>query len=119
MFCTRLMLTVIVVAAAIGAPVAAAHATSPSNRAEPRSGATIFITDTLAPGGSASNESYRFVSDTLAPGGGASSIVYSPAATSFDWADAGIGAAVAAGSALLLLLPGRLAIVRRRKAVAV
>jgi len=76
-----------------------------------------FITDTLAPGGGAPVQSYRFITDTLAPGGGTSEVV-SPAPSGFDWADAGVGAGVMAGIALLLLASGRL-LQQRRKLVAV
>jgi len=79
-----------------------------------------FITDTLAPGGGnhvAPAQGYRFITDTLAPGGGAASV--SPAIGSpFSWADAGIGAGMAAG-ALLALLGGVLVVSRRHVDVAV
>jgi hypothetical protein len=75
-----------------------------------------FITDTLAPGGSAPAQSYRFITDTLAPGGG-SGVVASPASNGFDWADAGIGAGGLAGVALLLFGTSRL-VQQRRKVVA-
>ncbi len=76
-----------------------------------------FTTDTLAPGGQAPVQSYRFITDTLAPGGGTSTVV-SPSSNGFDWGDAGIGAGVMAGIALLLLGSGRL-VQQRRKVVAV
>jgi hypothetical protein len=72
-----------------------------------------FITDTLAPGGTAPAQSYRFVTDTLAPGGGPS-VVSAPVSNGFDWADAGIGAGATAGIALLLLASGRVLQSRRR-----
>lgn len=79
-----------------------------------------FITDTLAPGGgnhAAPAQGYRLITDTLAPGGGAAGV--SPTVTSpFSWADAGIGAGMAAG-ALLALLGGVLVVSRRRVDVAV
>ena len=79
-----------------------------------------FITDTLAPGGGnhgAPAQGYRFITDTLAPGGGPASA--GPAITSpFSWADAGIGAGMAAG-ALLALLGGALLVNRRHVGVAV
>jgi hypothetical protein len=79
-----------------------------------------FITDTLAPGGgnhSAPTQGYRFITDTLAPGGGSASV--SPAISSpFSWADAGLGAGMAAG-ALLALLGGVLVVNRRNVSVAV
>jgi hypothetical protein len=73
-----------------------------------------FVTDTLAPGGTAPVESYRFITDTLAPGGGTS---VAPASSGFDWADAGIGAGVMAGIGALLLASVRL--LQRRHVVAV
>ena len=79
-----------------------------------------FITDTLAPGGgkpAAPAQGYRFTTDTLAPGGG-SATVSAPAASSFSWADAGIGAGMAAG-VLLALLGGLLVVNRRNVSVAV
>jgi hypothetical protein len=82
--------------------------------------AGAFITDTLAPGGGnhgAPAQGYRFITDTLAPGGGSASA--GPAITSpFSWADAGIGAGMAAG-ALLALLGGALLVNRRHVGVAV
>jgi hypothetical protein len=79
-----------------------------------------FITDTLAPGGgnhAAPAQGYRFVTDTLAPGGGPAGV--SPTVTSpFSWADAGIGAGMAAGT-LLALLGGVLVVTRRSVHVAV
>jgi hypothetical protein len=79
-----------------------------------------FITDTLAPGGgnhSAPAQSYRFITDTLAPGGGSASVT-TASASRFSWADAGIGAGMAAG-ALLALLGGVLVVNRRSISVAV
>jgi hypothetical protein len=75
-----------------------------------------FITDTLAPGGKAPVQGYRFITDTLAPGGGPSE-VSAPASNGFDWSDAGIGAGVMAGIALMLLGSARL--LHRRNVVAV
>jgi hypothetical protein len=77
-----------------------------------------FITDTLAPGGKAPVEGYRFITDTLAPGGGPS-VVSAPVSNGFDWGDAGIGAGVMAGLALLLLGSGRAVQQHRRRVVAV
>src|SRR5579859_5353356 len=76
-----------------------------------------FITDTLAPGGSGPVQGYRLITDTLAPGGGTN--VSAPAAGGFDWADAGIGAAIAAGLLLVLLGSGRALQQHRRRVVAV
>jgi hypothetical protein len=79
-----------------------------------------FITDTLAPGGGkhvAPTQGYRFITDTLAPGGGSASVSVSQAST-FSWADAGVGAGIAAG-ALLALLGGVLAVNRRSVSIAV
>jgi hypothetical protein len=57
------------------------------------------------------------ITDTLAPGGGSASV--SPAISSpFSWADAGLGAGMAAG-ALLALLGGVLVVNRRNVSVAV
>jgi hypothetical protein len=84
---------------------------------EPFAKSVPFITDRLAPGGSAPAQSYRFITDTLAPGGG-SGVFASPASNGFDWADAGIGAGAMAGVALLLLCSSRL-VQQRRKVVAV
>jgi hypothetical protein len=75
-----------------------------------------FTTDTLAPGGTAPAQSYRFITDTLAPGGG-TSVVSVPASSGFDWADAGIGAGVMAGIGALLL--GSVRLLQRRNVVAV
>lgn len=118
MFRTKLTLAGLAVTAAIGAQTAVAQAKAhgPSN--------SSFITDTLAPGGqyqdypfvTAPAQGYRFVTDTLAPGG-STSVVSAPAATGFDWADAGIGAGGMAGIVLALLGSARL--VRRRSVIAV
>lgn len=78
--------------------------------------AAPFITDTLAPGGASSDQSYRFITDTLAPGGGPN-VVSTPASRGFDWGDAGIGAVVMGGLALVLLASRRA--VQRRGVVAV
>jgi hypothetical protein len=75
-----------------------------------------FITDTLAPAGKAPVQGYRFITDTLAPGGG-SSEVSAPVSNGFDWSDAGIGAGVMAGIALMLL--GSVRLLHRRNVVAV
>jgi hypothetical protein len=75
-----------------------------------------FITDTLAPGGTASAQSYRFITDTLAPGGG-TSVVSVRASSGFDWTDAGIGAGAMAGIGALLL--GSVRLLQRRHVVAV
>ncbi len=117
MFRTTLALLTVTAAAAIGSQAAAAqndpwygYAISYSSPA--------FTTDTLAPGGgsSAPAQGYRFVTDTLAPGGGTSSVAVS-AARGFSWADAGIGAAVVAATALVLL-GGLRAVASRRSVVA-
>ena len=74
-----------------------------------------FTTDTLAPGGtSVAAAGYRFITDTLAPGGGASGVTSVPAGNGFSWADAGIGALVAAGLMLLALMGHQVANRRRR-----
>ena len=74
-----------------------------------------FITDTLAPGGaSVPAVGYRFTTDTLAPGGGVSGVVSVSAGNGFSWADAGIGAVVATGLMLLVLMAHQLVDRRRR-----
>ena len=126
MFRTKLTLAGLAAIVAIGAQtaVAQAKANGPSN--------PPFITDTLAPGGgvtiyhrwfileharpASEPQGYRFITDTLAPGGGTSE-VSAPAASGFDWADAGIGACVMAGLGLMLLGSARL--LRRRRVLAV
>jgi hypothetical protein len=54
-----------------------------------------------------------FITDTLAPGGGTSTPIRPPAGD-FSWADAGVGAATAVGS-LLVLLGGALVVLRKRQ----
>jgi hypothetical protein len=99
----------------------------------PAASASPFITDTLAPGGTPASNSrfitdtllapggasvpavgYRFTTDTLAPGGGVSGVVSVSAGNGFSWADAGIGAVVAAGLMLLALMAHQLVDRRRR-----
>jgi hypothetical protein len=60
--------------------------------------------------------SYPFITDLLFPGGG--TVVSTPAARGFDWADAGIGAAGTAGLILLLLGSARVMQQHRRRLVA-
>ena len=116
MFRTKLTLAGLVVAAAVAPSALAAkdswygYAVSLTQAQQ----SAPFITDTLAPGGTAPVESYRFITDTLAPGGGTS---VAPASSGFDWADAGIGAGVMAGIGALLLASVRL--LQRRHVVAV
>jgi hypothetical protein len=55
----------------------------------------------------------RFVTDTLAPGGGTSMQLPDPGGVRFSWADAGVGAATAVGS-LLVLLCSALVVLRKR-----
>jgi hypothetical protein len=55
----------------------------------------------------------RFVTDTLAPGGGMSMQLPDSGGVRFSWADAGVGAATAVGS-LLVLLCSALVVLRRR-----
>ena len=115
MFRTKLTLAGLVAAAALAPSALAAHdswygyavSLTQAQHSAP------FITDTLAPGGTAPAQSYRFVTDTLAPGGGPS-VVSAPVSNGFDWADAGIGAGATAGIALLLLASGRVLQSRRR-----
>ena len=118
MFRTKLTLAGLVVAAAV-APSALAAKDSWYGYAVSLTQAqhsAPFITDTLAPGGTAPAQSYRFITDTLAPGGG-TSLVSVPASSGFDWADAGIGAGAMAGIGALLLGSARL--LQRRNVVAV
>ncbi len=75
---------------------------------------TGFTTDTLAPGGYGPDRT-PFVTDTLAPGPPAQ-VVTAPAA--FSWPDAGVGAGVVVGAALVLA-GGALAVSRRRGRLAV
>jgi len=136
MFRTKLTLAGLVIAAAVAPSALAAHdpwydygvSLTQAQHSPP------FITDTLAPGGTAPVQSYRFTTDTLAPcgtapvqsyrfitytlaPGGGSSIVSVPASSGFDWADAGIGAGAMAGIGALLLGSARL--LQRRNVVAV
>ena len=75
-----------------------------------------FITDTLGgTGRPVQAPAMRFVTDTLAPGGGGG--VAPSAATGFDWADAGIGAAGTA-AAVLLMAGGSILVARRRRHLA-
>jgi hypothetical protein len=114
----------IAVAASLVALTAPAALGDPPNQHDPwfnyavsTGGTTQFVTDTLAPGGgTAETPGYRFVTDTLAPGGGL--VTSAPAATGFDWSDAGIGAASSVGL-LLILLGGAQLVSRRRSVVAV
>jgi hypothetical protein len=58
----------------------------------------------------------RFVTDTLAPGGGTSMQIPAPGGARFSWVGAGIGAATAVGS-LLVLLCSALVLQRRHRLV--
>jgi hypothetical protein len=115
---TRFAQLIVVVAAAAALLIPAASATpfitdtlAPGGTAASNS---HFITDTLAPGGSSvPTVSYRSITDTLAPGGGASGVISVPADNGFSWADAGIGGLVACGL-MLLALTGRQLGRRRR-----
>jgi hypothetical protein len=99
----------LIAATAIAALVLSAQALA---AAQPK-----FITDTLAPGGTAvpqQVQGYRFITDTLAPGGGTTTApVGSPG---FDWSDAGVGALTAVG-VVLVLAGAALTAVRRRTVV--
>lgn len=76
-------------------------------------GVTV-VTDTLGGNGQPQQaQGFRFVTDTLAPGGGTSTRLPAPAGESFRWADAGVGAATAVGS-LLVLLGSALVVLRKR-----
>ena len=74
-----------------------------------------FITDTLGGNGQAThrpaNDDY-FITDTLSGNGGTAVAVPNTDA-GFQWSDAGIGAAVSAGS-ILVLIGGSLVLLRRR-----
>ena len=60
----------------------------------------------------------RLIADTLAPGGGTSMQVPAPGGEGFNWADAGVGAATAAGP-LLVLLCSAFVVLRKRHRFAV
>jgi hypothetical protein len=128
---TKLALTVLAVAASIGAQAAVAQATSHGQQASPSfitdtlaAGGKAplqgyrFITDTLAPGPKAPVQGYRFITDTLAPGGGTSEVAPLPSPSGFDWGDAGIGAGATAGLLLVLLGSAWLLVGRRRPVAA-
>jgi hypothetical protein len=73
-----------------------------------------LIADTLGGNGQPKQtQGLRFSTDTLAPGGGTSTQLPAPAGEGFRWADAGVGAATAVGS-LLVLLCGTLVVLRKR-----
>ena len=135
MFRTKLTLAGLAVAAAVAAPVAQADpardmhdylkAQSPAVGHDPWYAYALSVTQAQQTRDpwyrygislTQARQSVPFVTDTLAPGGG-SSVVASPASNGFDWADAGIGAGVMAGIALLLLGSSRL-VQQRRKVVA-
>jgi hypothetical protein len=72
------------------------------------------VTDTLGGNGQPKQtQGLRFVTDTLAPGGGPSMQLPDSGGVRFSWADAGVGAATAVGS-LLVLLCSALVVLRRR-----
>jgi hypothetical protein len=74
-----------------------------------------FITDTLGGNGHPKQlQGYRLITDTLGGNGGAvASAPTTAGGPSFDWADAGIGAASAAG--MMLTLAGASLLVLRRR----
>jgi len=73
-----------------------------------------LITDTLGGTGQPKQtQGSRFSTDTLAPGGGTSMQIPAPGGARFSWADAGVGAATAVGS-LLVLLGSALVVLRKR-----
>jgi hypothetical protein len=73
-----------------------------------------IITDTLGGNGQPKQtQGLRFVTDTLAPSGGPNMQLPDPGGARFSWADAGVGAATAVGS-LLVLLCSTLVVLRRR-----
>jgi hypothetical protein len=112
-------IAVVVAVAALLVPTAAATPLITDTLAPGGTSASSphFITDTLAPGGVSSVPAadYRFITDTLDPGGGASGVAAVPAGDGFSWADAGIGAVVACGLMLLLVLIERQLGGRRRR----
>ena len=80
-----------------------------------------FITDTLGGNGHASlTHGYRLITDTLAPGGGSGAPLAGVASSgqTFNWGDAGIGAAGAIGTALVLI-GGSLVVLRKRDLLAI
>jgi hypothetical protein len=101
-----LTLTAVLAAIAIAAPTSLA-AGKPQSQ--------LFITDTLGGNGHASNtnvQGYRFTTDTLGGSGGAqvTTVFRDPG---FSWGDAGIGAAIVAGSMLILFGSARIVLRRR------
>jgi len=73
-----------------------------------------LITDTLGGNGQPKQtQGLRFSTDTLAPGGGTSMQIPAPGGEGFSLADAGVGAATAVGS-LLVLLGSALVVLRKR-----
>jgi hypothetical protein len=71
------------------------------------------VADTLGGGQPKQAEGFRFSTDTLAPGGGTNMQIPAPGGEGFSWADAGVGAATAVGS-LLVLLGSALVVLRKR-----
>jgi len=73
-----------------------------------------LIVDTLGGNGEPKQmQGSRFTTDTLAPGGGTSRQFSASGGEGFSWADAGVGAATAVGS-LLVLLCSALVVLRKR-----
>jgi len=81
-----------------------------------------FITDTLGGNGHAkATYNHTFITDTLAPGGGSAGAPVTgvtAGGNSFNWGDAGIGAAGAIGTALVLI-GGSLVVLRKGGRLAV
>jgi len=71
------------------------------------------VADTLGGGEPKQAEGFRFSTDTLAPGGGTHMQIPDSGGVRFNWADAGVGAAAAVGS-LLVLLFSALIVLRKR-----
>jgi hypothetical protein len=109
----KLLVTAAVVAVVALTQVALAAGSQPQG--------TGFITDTLGGNGHAKvTHGYRLITDTLAPGGGSGAPLAGVASDgqSFNWGDAGIGAAGAIGTALVLI-GGSLVVLRKRGRLAI
>ena len=61
----------------------------------------------------AETHGYTIITDTLAPGGGTAAVA-AGTDSGFQWGDASVGAAVSAGS-MVVLLGGSLVLLRRRE----
>jgi hypothetical protein len=77
-----------------------------------------LIVDTLGGNGQPKQtQGLRFSTDTLAPGGGTSMQIPAPGGEGFSWADAGVGAATAVGSLLVLLGSAHVVLRKRHRLV--